>query len=167
MEAVVMATLIGMAAALVRAEEGLSLVAYDDATGHPIRAGSRVEGNPTIGWGHRCDAPVGITRAHADALLTDDLAAAGATARAYAGEAAWAGLGDPRRAALTDLAFNVGADGIRKFAHLHDALAVGDWERAGAEVEDSRLSPARKARLAGIMRSGAMPADTGFGAHAG
>lgn len=33
----------------IKADEGLRLAVYDDATGKPIVAGSRVIGNPTIG----------------------------------------------------------------------------------------------------------------------
>lgn len=34
----------------IMAHEGLRLTVYDDATGKPIVAGSRVVGNPTIGY---------------------------------------------------------------------------------------------------------------------
>lgn len=34
----------------IMADEGRRLQVYDDATGQPIVAGSRVVGNPTIGY---------------------------------------------------------------------------------------------------------------------
>jgi hypothetical protein len=34
----------------IMADEGLRLTVYDDATGKPIVASSRVVGNPTIGY---------------------------------------------------------------------------------------------------------------------
>lgn len=65
--------------ALVKTDEGLRLVAYDDATGRVAVPGCRVIGKVTIAWGHTGpDVHPGdeVTRAQADELLVKDLSIA-------------------------------------------------------------------------------------------
>lgn len=58
---------------MLRAEEGLRLTVYDDATGKPIKPGTLVKGHPTIGIGRALDVN-GITEAEAEYLKANDVA---------------------------------------------------------------------------------------------
>ena len=62
-----------MVAELTR-DESCRLVAYDDATGAPIKPGTTVKGHCTIGVGRALDAR-GISPAEAQYLLSNDIAA--------------------------------------------------------------------------------------------
>lgn len=66
---------------LIEEFEGLFLQSYDDATEHVVKAGQRVRGTITIGFGHttaagppKVYAGMTITRETADAILAADLA---------------------------------------------------------------------------------------------
>ena len=158
---------LALAAELVRRHEGLRLRVYDDATGLEIRPGTIVRGRPTIGWGRNLLDP-GITEAEADAMLEADLRRAQSTAEAFAGDA-WAWLDDRRRAAVIDMAFNLGGR-LMSFRRFRAALLRGDYPTAAREMLDSlwaRQVGRRAETLARIMRGdagGAVAWATGTGA---
>lgn len=155
-----MSSLIALATKLIREHEGNRLFVYDDATGLPIVPGSTVIGYPTIGRGRNL-ATRGIAPKEADFLELSDIANAEEYARAYVGEAVWAELNDPRRAALLDMAHQLGPGGLGKFRRLREAIACGNWPGAKAELLNSlyaKQAPGRAARIAEMLLTGKAPA---------
>jgi lysozyme len=137
------------------AHEGLRLTVYDDATGKPIGPGSQVIGKPTIGIGTLICAPGGITQAEAQLLLTNRIAIA-----TVAADKLVPGLrqNDPVRFdVLTEMAFQMGGDGLAKFINTLQSVRDGRWGDAAAGMLASlwaTQTPARAQALAAIMRSG-------------
>lgn len=135
----------------LRRDEGYSGVVYDDATGKSIKKGSVVEGNPTIGYGLRCDQP--IPRAAAEEALR------------LVAEGNWAALlhrclwlqtqPDDVQRALQNLAYNLGAEGVAGFQMMLAALQRGDREAAALNCLDSLWAKqvgARAERVADLIR---------------
>ena len=131
--------LIRAAKAITKHHEGCRLEVYLDS-----------RGIPTKGYGHRCEpgAVVGtkITPEEADALFDADYkaafsAAVGALSRSDARDEAarlqdaWnAGGINSRQAALIDLAFNLGEDGLLGFPKMLRAVRDVDWRLAAEEL---------------------------------
>lgn len=115
-------------------EEAVRLYAYDDATGEPIRAGTLVKGNPTIGIGRNL-ASTGITAAEATMLATADInRVAGDLDKALPW---WRGLSAGRQRQMMDLAFNMGPGRLMEFTHFLAAMQAGQWQDAVNELEQS------------------------------
>lgn len=135
------------------ADEGCRLVVYDDATGQPIKVGSIVKGNPTIGYGRLLSAPGGISNAEAVFLFGTDWAKAEAGAKTLP---CYSRLNAVRQGVLTEMVFQLGLDGVRKFARMLDCLNRSDFDGAADEMLDSawaKQTPERANRLADLMRS--------------
>lgn len=49
----------------------------------------------------------------------------------------WAILSEPRKAVLTDLAFNIGRSRLEGFKHMLEAIRASKWHAAQAELLDS------------------------------
>lgn len=129
------------------------LVVYDDADGKPIVAGKWVKGNPTIGYGRLLCAPGGISNAEAVAMFGADWAKAEAGAKTLP---CYSRLNAVRQGVLTEMVFQLGLDGVRKFARMLDCLNRSDYDRAADEMLASRWAeqtPERAHRLADLMRS--------------
>lgn len=113
------------------------------------------EGHQTIGYGHNLESRP-ITRHAAMQILNDDIAwAASAMVLRIPNFTA---LTRARQAALIDMAFNLGPDGVMKFKKMLAAIAKQDWETAADEMLDSRWSTQvgeRAHDLARLMRKGA------------
>jgi lysozyme len=140
--------------ALLRADEGLRLLAYDDATGQTIVPGYQMVGHPTVGVGRDLDIN-GISNAEAETLLADDVT--GIEAALTAAIPCFATLDPARADVLTNVAFNCGIAGLLSFHRMLAAVAVGDWAQAAAELLDSgvaRQLPARYQRLANVLLNG-------------
>ena len=109
-------------------------------------------GKLTIGYG-RCLDDIGISEDEALALLEHDLIAAeNAVESLHLGE-----LGEARRAALVDMAFNLGAAGLGKFKLMLEALRQGKWDLAAVEALDSDWADQvgkRAEEIARIIRTG-------------
>ncbi len=109
-------------------------------------------GKLTIGYG-RCLDDIGISEDEALALLENDLIAAeNAVESLSLGE-----LGEARRAALVDMAFNLGAAGLGKFKLMLEALRQGKWDLAAVEALDSDWADQvgkRAEEIARIIRTG-------------
>lgn len=139
----------------LRTNEGFRGTCYDDATGKPIGPGSQVIGKPTIGIGTLLCSPGGITPAEAQMLLTNRIAIATAAADQLV-----PGLqqSDPVRFdVLTEMAFQMGGDGLAKFTNTLQAVREGRWNDAADEMLASvwaQQTPARAQRLSQVMRSG-------------
>jgi lysozyme len=120
---------------LVKAHEDRRLTVYDDGTGQPVGPGDTLQGHPTIGWGRALDTN-GISELEAYELLQKDLARTWKeiTQRQFS---FWTGLSDVRKAALLDMAYNMGTGGLMKFKKMLAALQVSDFDEAAAQMEQS------------------------------
>lgn len=74
----------------------------------------------------------------------------------------WFALDDARRAALVDMAFQMGAGGLRGFHKMHAAIQEENWPEAYAECLDSDYAEQTSERAlenANILLSGAILYD--------
>lgn len=117
--------MIASVADLVKLHEGLRLTVYTDTRGHP-----------TIGYGRALDTH-GISGTEAEYLLANDLEVAAHQTAGVVGDAVWDTLSDPRKAALIDMAFNMGAARLSGFHNTLTAIAVGDWQAAHDQAMQS------------------------------
>jgi lysozyme len=139
---------------MLRAEEGLRLVVYDDFNGAVIRPGTKVIGHPTIGTG-RCLDTNGITAEEADYLLSNDIAKV--SAQLDAALPWWRGLTPARQAVLASMVFQMGLKGTLGFTQTLAAVRAGAYAAAATRMLAStwaKQTPARVERLAAMMRKG-------------
>lgn len=135
--------------------EGRRSVAYDDATGDPVRPGVPVKGNPTIGVGLNLltaaahiailglgltyqdvlAGRVALTDQQIDQLLTGSLNAAIGDARLlfpdfdqYPANA---------HIVIVDLCFNMGRGKLATFTHTCAAIKAQNWEAAAGHLRAS------------------------------
>jgi lysozyme len=76
-------------------------------------------------------------------------------------------LSEARQGVLVDMAFHMGVGGLSRFSRTLAAVQAGDWDRAAAEMLDSRYAlqtPARAQRNIEAMRRGQWPDDRPTGA---
>jgi len=119
----------------VRAGNGQH-VAYDDGTGLPIKPGTHVAGNPTIGWGILLSAGGGIDNEEAEYLARRRLRKF--RERLDREISWWRSLPRGPWLALNDMVYNLGPAGLLQFRKMLAALKTGDYETAAAEALDSR-----------------------------
>lgn len=119
----------------------------------------------TIGLGHTGpDVKEGETWSEErcwHAFYNDYAHAEGLTSQVI-GSLCWASLSEPRRAVLTDMAFNLGGGGLAKFRNMLDAVRRGQWDRAKAELLNSEYAhdvPSRAAANAAVLLTGQWPAS--------
>lgn len=139
----------------LREHEGLRLQVYDDATGAYIKPGSRVTGNPTLGFGTLLSAPGGITEAEAEMLLRNrvNIAIDGVKALLPTVRAS----NDARFDVLVEMAFQMGVAGLAKFTNTLQAVREQRWGDAADGMLASTWAlqaPGRAQALAKVMRSG-------------
>jgi lysozyme len=132
--------------AQLRIDEGTVEHAYSDS-----------EGFLTIGVGRLIDVRRGgkLRPDEIELLLENDINEAEADARVLF--PSFTDISDNRRAVLVNMAFNLGRVRLAAFKRLRDAVAAGEWERAAAEMLDSRWAEQvgiRAKRLAQQMRDG-------------
>ena len=141
-----------LAASLIRRHEGCVLRIHDGTTGSPIGV---VNGRASIGYGR--DLTVrGISQDEAELMLTNDIIAAERIAQAFAGNV-WPWLGEPRQAALIDLAHQLGEERLMALQSVQEALREARFESAASALLDSlweRQAPARAHELAELLRTG-------------
>lgn len=150
-----------LARVLIKKHEGLRLKPYDDSTGKPVVKGSTIYGKVSVGFGRNLE-DVGISEDEADMLLERDLKIAEAGAFRYVGPDVWDKLSPARKAALTDLSYNMGAAKLAKFRNMLASIQQHDWTAAAQHLLDSRYAEqvrSRALRIAEIMRTGQMPAS--------
>ncbi len=137
---------------LVR-DEGEKLVAYDDATGKPVKPGTTVVAHVTIGVGRALDVN-GITPTESRYLLSNDI---DRTLEGLRASLAWFDtLSDVRQRVLCNMAFNVGVNGLLKFHDLMRYCESQQWSLAADEMVDShwyRQVGERAERLEAMMRT--------------
>lgn len=66
-------------------------------------------------------------------------------------------LSEPRQRALTNMAFQLGINGLMKFKKMWAALEVGHYDRAATEALDSkwaRQTPQRAGRIVKVIKTG-------------
>ena len=140
-----------------KANEGLRLTAYQDQGGVW-----------TCGYG--CTGPLIIegtvwTQDEADQMfqMRYDLAMRGAAT--IMGDA-WDVLNDARKAALTDMVYQMGAAGMARWAILRMSLVTQKWAAARdatlASLYAQQQAPARAKRNATIFLTGQMPDEGSF-----
>lgn len=110
----------------LKRDEGLRLDVYRDS-----------EGLLTIGYGHCLDRK-GISQKVAEQMLMDDIEDAVLSRRV---RFPWTdALSEPRKAAFTNLIFNLGSGGLNTFKKFLVAAKQGDWNTASAELLDSKYA---------------------------
>jgi len=131
---------------MLKRHEGLRLKPYRDTVG-----------KLTIGYGRNLEDD-GISLEEAELMLENDLDRAVKAARDVV--AGFDELDEVRQAVLVDMAFNLGRAGLASFQKMRAALALGDFERAAAEMLDSlwaRQVGRRARELAEMIRTGQWP----------
>lgn len=151
------------AKALIKFNEGLKLVAYDDSTGEPVPLGHVPLGRMTIGYGHTgpdVTPGLAITEEEADDLFRGDFdrAQMGAVSALWPG--VWVTLRPARQGVFVDMCFELGPLGLRRFKNLLTCARDGDWAGAAKEIVNSayyREVPKRAARNRDILLTGDWP----------
>lgn len=152
-------------------EEGLRLMAYDDATGKPVPSGGVCRGKLTVGVGRNLDdnplTPteeelIGhngrlkpITHDQAITLLDNDIAA---SCRALDKKMPWwLYLDEIRARVLVDLTFNMGIVKLQAFHHFLLDMRAGTFDEAADNLKNSLWYSQvheRGARLVAMVRTG-------------
>lgn len=138
----------------LRRDESVRLTVYDDATGHPIVAGSHVIGNPTIGTGRNLVGR-GITDDENNYLCQNDIAD---VCEELDEHFAWWEFLDPvRQRVMVNMCFNMGVAKLQGFPHFLAAAQSGNWQVAHDEMLNSAWANEvgdRAKRLASMMLTG-------------
>lgn len=124
------------------ADEGLELKPYKCTAG-----------KLTIGIGRNLD-DVGISQDEAVYLLSNDIKR---LERALMASATYNSLDESRKAAIMNMAFQLGVNGCLAFKNMWAALASKDWRKAHDEALSSqwaKQTPARANRVALILLNG-------------
>ena len=135
--------------------EGFRSHVYLDAQGflslgHGTTVG-RISGDSIYSLAFHSDG-VGITKAQARGLVKDRVSQIRERLARLVDE--WWGLSKERRDVLVEMAYQLGVNGLMNFKRMFLALAERDYERAAAEMLDSRWArqtPERARRLTEIM----------------
>lgn len=138
---------------LVRDEEFRAFL-YDDATGKPIKKGSTLVGNPTIGIGWNL-ASDGLSAQEARLHDLEKIT----TLNESLGQAfPWYNSLDPaRQRVLLEMGFNLGLVGLEGFHLMMSALSTKNYPEASNQMLASHWREQvgdRALRLAQIMRYG-------------
>ena len=121
----------------LKRHEGFRGRPYDDLTGMTIKWAMWILGKATIGYGHNLDAAP-ICEAAAEVQLIHDVTI---TEAALIGAAPWyLDLDAVRKAAILNMAFNMGVNNLMQFRNMIAALIGGDYDRAATEALDSKWS---------------------------
>ena len=141
------AGLVALATSMIGRDEGCRLTAYRDTRGIWTIAWGRADAGVTEGM--KCtqaEADAWRARKIADVITDlDDL------------EPWWRAMDGVRQAVFVDMAYELGAHGLMAFQRMLDACSGADWERAAAEMLNSKWAsqvPNRARRLADQMRTG-------------
>jgi lysozyme len=163
---------------LVKKHEGFKPQVYCDRCGRGLlktRVGwqcgclakGQTQGNLTVGVGTRVDGP-GITELEASQVAIVRIQK---IAVALEENETFAGLDEIRQAALCDMAYNLGVDGLLKFTDMWACLEKHDFPGAADAMLHSKWAlqvPRRAADCAYIIRDGEwFPTTGGMPAVAG
>ena len=133
------------AKSMIKRHEGFRRYAYKDT-----------RGVLTIGYGFNLDhwMTYGISIEEADALLEAKVRVARREASLIPG---WENCSEVRQAVVIDMVYNLGLKGVLGFKRMIAGLKARDWQKAAAEMLDSRWArqvKTRAAELAEMMRTG-------------
>jgi len=126
----------------IRAHEGYSTTPYKDSVGLT-----------TVGVG-RCIDRVPFSADEIELMFENDIKRAVAGAETFG---AYYFLDDARRGVLIEMVFQLGVKGVSKFVKFLDAAMTGDFNKAAAEMKDSKWyqqTPKRCEELASIFEKG-------------
>lgn len=131
---------------LIKRHEGFRSHAYRDSLGFW-----------TIGYGRLIDARRGggISGDEAGMLLAHDLVHAETAVKAIF--PTYQQFSKARYQALVSMAFNLGQDGLGRFARMRRAIKDNDWTGAAREALDSRWAsqvPTRAQHIAALLTKG-------------
>lgn len=118
----------------LRGDEGVKYFIYDDATGLPIRAGTVVRGNPTVGVGRNLVGK-GLSDAEVQILLSNDVNACAAELDNRIPW--WRKLSARRQAQMINLDFNMGWGSLSGFKNFLAEMEAEEWEAAVAALKAS------------------------------
>jgi len=96
-----------------------------------------------------------LTKEEADRLMRGEYPHFADAAKRFVGKETWNQLTLNRQKILTNMAYNMGEDGLKKFENLRTALQAGDYQTASTEMLDSDWSgqvKGRADRLAARMK---------------
>lgn len=115
-------------------------------------------GKLTIGVGHNIEDR-GVSKQVSELMLEEDLSQAVQDAvYLFPGFNSRVDFTDNRKAALVNMAFQLGRDRLSGFARMRAAVAAGDWEAAADHALDSKWAkedtPERAKRVAAALREG-------------
>lgn len=126
---------------------------FEAPGGHPILHAYPDPGTGhtpwTIGLGHTgpdVHAATVWTEGQCWNAFYNDYAVAQGHAAQLIGTMSWAQLSEPRRAVLTDMAFNMGNGGLANFSHMLAAVRNNDWAVARNELLNSSYAHQTKTR---------------------
>ena len=135
-------------------DEGVKLFVYDDANDNPVVPGYTLVGHPTIGIGRALDVH-GISMAEALYLNNDDIKD---VQNGLLDSLPWlANLDVVRFAALENMAFNLGVNGLLEFTETLAAIKQGDYDLAAEDMLQSEWAQQvgdRAKRLAEQIKTG-------------
>ena len=135
-------------------DEGVKLFVYDDANDNPVVPGYTLVGHPTIGIGRALDTR-GITMAEALYLNNDDIKD---VQNGLLDSLPWlANLDVVRFAALENMAFNLGVNGLLEFTETLAAIKQGNYDLAAEDMLQSEWAQQvgdRAKRLAEQIKTG-------------
>ena len=135
-------------------DEGVKLFVYDDANDNPVVPGYTLVGHPTIGIGRALDTR-GITMAEALYLNNDDIKD---VQNGLLDSLPWlANLDVVRFAALENMAFNLGVNGLLEFTETLAAIKQGNYDLAAEDMLKSEWAQQvgdRANRLAQQIKTG-------------
>lgn len=134
---------------MIRRHEGFVSHAYQDHLSYW-----------TIGYGRLIDERRGggISRDEAEYLLSNDVS----QVKEQLSERLpwWDQIDEARQAALVNMAFQLGIDGLLQFRNTLHLIQNERWERAAREALNSRWAnqtPERAREIAGIIETGRLP----------
>lgn len=139
---------------LIKFHEGCTLTAKPDT-----------KGKWSIGYGHDIDPPANeqastCTQEAADQFFAADFLVACRDASRVLGVASFSVLSEPRKAALIDMAYELGESGLSEFQKMLGAIRCAFWSTARAEALNSEWAnevPARAQMDATILLTGEWP----------
>lgn len=129
-------------AEMLKRHEGRRLKPYRDTVG-----------KLTIGYGRNLEA-VGITQDEAELMLQNDI---GSAEKHLLTVDEYRELDSIRQAVLVNMCFNLGFHGLMGFRNMWRAIRRRDWDRASAEMLNSKWARqvgVRAVELSEIMRAG-------------
>lgn len=116
-------------------DEGFRALVYDDHTAKPLKTGSVILGNPTIGYGWNL-ASTPLTTAQYSTILTWQMDEKISQVRAAF---PWFdGLPPDIQRAYANMAFNMGVDDMKEFTTFNGLLKDGRYREAADDLKTTK-----------------------------